>query len=628
METEMETVLRCVMRYREQDDVDLRYMAVRELCGELRNRQDHVLHGLDGLPGTLKAVTHEVIVRSLDDQSVVQGMVCRELLAGIGDCAVPYVVAQLVAELGGRGKGRRWEVVLQYLRAVLGGGGKRARDVEEDDIAAYVRALAREREPSALWHRVLAALCSGGAVQSDELVEGVFAEAERAGGADARGAFVEVVGGVGGGRIARVLARCGDAELLEQVARAHPLKFGRVWPAVVQRWALGELGSGPAGFQLVRHLCVLMLRADAELLRAVCARCAEALATAASWHAEPAVCGGVTADDEADDLQLSDEGSELMLSEDEDQGAARQRDCVQLGASAAALLGALPSVPPETVQAVQRLPESFLVELRPQLVALTVRHTAFVDWTIRLFRDVAQEALPQLSPEQTAQLAAEGAERSQFLAASNSIPTELRAAVYAQADSGSVQTELLQQWQNRRDASKQYVDSTLQLVVDLLALESVSLNVHQWCIDMLSWVGDEYAFYRATVIPLMIPTLKPPKRFVHVMQVGTMKQREDESTHIRALVARALLSWLGDAAISWEYNHVTHLLELLKYPLRDAPLKGISLDILETAVERYGGLLAHYDAGLVQSAIEQASSQYPTETSHIAARYAVIASSL
>ena len=87
----MESALRCVMRYREQEDVDLRYMAVRELCGELRNRQDHVLQGLDGLPGTLKAVTHEVIVRSLDDQSEVQGMVCRELLAGIGDCAVPYL---------------------------------------------------------------------------------------------------------------------------------------------------------------------------------------------------------------------------------------------------------------------------------------------------------------------------------------------------------------------------------------------------------------------------------------------------------------------------------------------------------------------------------------------------------
>lgn len=623
----MESALRCVMRYREQEDVDLRYMAVRELCGELRNRQDHVLQGLDGLPGTLKAVTHEVIVRSLDDQSEVQGMVCRELLAGIGDCAVPYVVAQLVGELGGSGQGRRWEVVLQYLRAVLGGGGRRARDVDEGDVAAYVRALAREREPSALWHRVLAALCSGGTVQSDELVDAVYAEARRAGSADARGAVVAVVGGVGGARAARVLARCEDAELLEQVARAHALKFGRVWPAVVRRWAVGELGSGPAGFRLVRHLCVLMLRADAELLRAVCARCAEALATAASWHAEPTVGGGA-AEDDADDLQLSDEGSELMLSEDEDQGAARQRDCVQLGAAAVALLGALPALPAETVQAVQRLPAPFAAELQPQLVALTARHAAFVDWTIRQFGDVAQEALPALSPAQAAELAAARPERSRFLAPGDGIPAELRAAVYAHANSGSVPTELLQQWQNRRVASKPYVDSTLRLVADLLALDSVSLNVHQWCIEMLAWVGDEYAFYRATVIPLMIPPLKPPKRFVHVMQVGTMKQREDESTHIRALVARALLSWLEDAAVSWDYNQVTHLLELLKYPLRDVPLKGISLEILDMAVERYGGLLAHYDAELVQSVIDQASVQYPAETAHLAARFALIASSL
>ncbi|AET37574.1 uncharacterized protein Ecym_1340 [Eremothecium cymbalariae DBVPG len=673
--------IECATRYRDQQDVDLRYMAIRELCNGPRNSQGRVqqLCELHQQPGALEVVTHDVILRSVTDRQIVRSVVERELLGELGDECVSYVVSQLVGELVGGGgvqeqeeQRRQEEVILKYLNSVLhsgavgaaaalaldgvrGGAGNgdafescyRATNVAEKDIARYVEYMCHVSSAGTLWYSVLNGLCSSGNVVSSELatkVYGLCSEAPLNGQSQAYAAFIGAVRNIRGSVLTALFIACTNVGVLEAVAQARPLKLCSSYRAVANRWISGELDPHSArGFRLIAHIGKLFNRdsdEDMAVVKAIMQLCAVELKeqTASVLHVEDTeVSCSVSNTYEMgevgeDDWVISDEGD--MIVSDEDTVIISNE--IEAANIAVSVMDALSSLPLEDLnemvqEAITALPEILLVRLRPHLLSLSAKYTKLLDYVIATFGEVDPLALHLLTPEQVAAVAVSSEHPDHAFLTLRSDPQlcALHGAIIGQTASHKpIDTELLQQWQNRREASKQYLDATLQLLTTMLSQDVVSLKDHQWCIDTLAWIGQEFPFYRKPVLQLLIPMLKPPKRFVKIIQVGNMKQKEDGSTYIRASVVSTLCGWLRDERSTWDYSDIRNLAYYLRYPLRDLPLKRLTLQLMHTIIDRFGGFLALRDYPTIHETLQLIQNKYPEDTEGIAAHFHGIVNSI
>ncbi|AMD20017.1 HCL134Wp [Eremothecium sinecaudum] len=603
-------IQKLVSEYSSSRDRDVRYVIVRELYGGLRDAnaeaQEPLLAALETSGESLKSVTRIIIIGSLEDGGAIRSLVAGSVLPALGRVSACHVTEELVRELvRDEGRTERCHGVLLYLLALRDGSGALCAD--EEDVAAYVGVLSRLRDISQAWKDVLIALCLGSAVRDARLVRKIYD-------LGVRDAFVAVARDSSAAVVGPLLVEIDDLGLLAAVGEACPTRFTRVVSVIVDRWLRGKLQGGTVeALRLMRALGPILGPSDTALVGQHCVmvlnKCIDTAIDLGQRSDSKLSVSDANSDSEETWRFSGDcEEAEMLETEDEcnadiDEATHLVDDNIVAISAALFALAAMWALPADAADTIHRLPDGPGEAITHGLLCVGVRHPQLLDIVIAKCHDVAPESLYCLTPSQVKLLSSfPGQRHAAFLHSTDED---------ALAGMSAVNTNMLQHWQNSREISKGYVDATLGLIRELLSRDSTSIEDHQWCVDTLTWIGRQCPFYREPAIRLLLPVLKPPKQFVNVIQVGNMKQKQDDSIHSRVSAATTLYAWLKDHAHPWPYVEVLAMLPYLRYLLRDRYLQKHAVELYHAALKAHGELLLARDYSAAEETLHMFEEQWP-----------------
>lgn len=592
-------ILELIGHYATEDDQDVRYVIVRELCGGLQDerkssRSKSLLSGLENDEESLDAVTRTVILESLSDTVAVRSVVAGQLLPKLGKTSAAHVAHALIEYA----RDLRDTSVLTYLLAL--------RDVKgaipvssEEDVMLFVLTMREQKERSNLWDKVLKALCVGGIVQDSDLIREIFHFGNV-------GTCIEVARGSSSALIGPLLASSDNLVLLTSVAEVCPMRFSRVLDRVIKRWLGFALqGTAEDGLKLLKSLGPY-LNVDEALMVSV--RCASELLDAVKLvfadSSEPRdmciVDSGCESDEKWD---FCDDEADMLENEEDSDLDSRTKEGLSVIHAALRALSSLPKISEEAFAAINELPVALHSIVKSDLLISGAKHPKLLDFVILSCKDVAPESLHRLTHSQVADIVKFGhSKHIPFLKDTNA---ELETLMNQRG------TGILQKWQNHRTASKNYLDATLRFVHKVLNHKSSAVEDYQWCIDTLTWIGEKFPFYRDPLLKILIPELMPPKRFVKVIQVGNMKQKQDDTVHARTSLAVTLLHWIFDRKNKWSFDNLELLLSHLRYLLRDSTLRKHALSLFKITMQTYGDLLLIKNQKIVEDTVKQFEIEWP-----------------
>ncbi|CDO91997.1 unnamed protein product [Kluyveromyces dobzhanskii CBS 2104] len=178
------------------------------------------------------------------------------------------------------------------------------------------------------------------------------------------------------------------------------------------------------------------------------------------------------------------------------------------------------------------------------------------------------------------------------------------------ASTPSDSEELLEAW------LKEYQDYDLRFttsIIDQLLSSDFTLFQWQWLITIASRLPTDTVLQ---FLPQCVTFLKPMKRFVQVIQVGNLKQRQDDALNLRLQLwslIDSLLQFEDDLALN-QLRILTLIIPYLQYGLKDCPKDETFQPVLESILDKlkdHCDPLIITDAPLLRSLDELTEEQHP-----------------
>lgn len=556
-------------------DSDLRYMAVKSIYQEI----NQCIGEDTNIQLDIVELTNNIILPSLlTDCDDISNLVSTKLMKSLSNfdySVCDYLFKILISHLNVAYKNKHL-ILIKSLQNLLQNNHVRLSD---EDIKQFLQFIMNSEISLHLLARVLAKICENTQHIHEETLYNVYKFVSTN---NIEGVIKFAMNNINSHKIKKLII-LENPRLISEMSELN-YKFKECWKEIIY-WCLQELDTDTdlCFYDILANLSPYLLPpfknssfSETELIDLILNYCKKALQQKFSQPDIPE-------DIESDEFDISDED---MINDNYSENSFYESYIHEKLFKVIVLLCHLPYLNDSIISCIKELPSSILNDLKQPLLELNKNHEILTDFILDHFHEIDPSMFKHMSIIQLSVLG---------LNDSSSIDNELLTHINQfLISSTSVPLEYCEQWRNIRNDMIPYLTTTLHIINSIVSTNLYGIDELQWCIDMLIFISQNPGF-NDDVVNLLSRLLKPNKRFIKVIQVGNMKQAQDDSTYSRRLVWNYLPSKLTGIT----YSTACNLLNASKYGISGTDMELISQSvfrILRFIVINYGKLLVVRDS--------------------------------